>query len=349
MKHLKKNNIYKINGDLKYTLIKLFAALAIFSAGVSINNNTEEEIENLTNDRSDDFLCALEEFITANQNNIVNISKVSDSSILIEGYNASTSLSFLDGKFVSETTYINGEKAVKFSSNAKDVLSTVNFLSFDEYNGLINALSGQEDLSVFYDDNGNITNEGKEYFVMKYYGISQEELDYVLAGPMAEGIENNYVDVSAAMRTGINRLFSYAWVYHAIDRLNLDVDVNGVTIYHIFKDPKQFAVYDNGRYLQFLGVKDSTGYQAAIDTLYDVITLKDVNADIVYHDYLEFQDKGDPIHGGYSSVQFTRGGNKHYRHIKKSDIIPISDSILAECSTVKDIFGDLSPELIKIP
>ncbi len=320
----------KIN-SFKLTLFSLVAVL------IALKGSSSLEIINKNNSKDYNAIDInfLVRHITDSMNyKVKNIDRLNKDSILVN-YDKATSHIVLDNESVFiDTTYLDGyiEKDIINLSNF-----TLNDIAISERHVVSDSYDNKQLNSNFYDENGRINNLGKEAKIMEVFNITQEQLDFVLAGPMAEGIENNYIDVSAVMRTGINRLFSYAWLGHAIDRLGLNCSYNEVSIYDIFADPYQFAVYYSfgnkaPRYERFLGIKEGEGYQGALDTLYYSIFNNNIPDElvnkIVIHDYLEFQDVSDPIPGSYTYEQFVSGGNKHYRHQKEADKVVISDSIL---------------------
>lgn len=326
----------KNKDNLKYILVKILAVLTVFQTTVGLNTNNKEKDSNKES-YNHETISLLNNLVTSNYQ-IQNIRSIGKDEILIKFDNSDALIKVNGGAVYVHTSYVDGytEKSFFHLSNlSKDDLTSIGTHAVsDSYNS--------DDSSLLYDENGTINNYGKEKLVMEAFKVNQEELDFVLAGAMAEGIQDNYEDVSAAMRTGLNRLFSYSWVNHAINSLELDVQLNEVTIYDIFRDPLQFGVYysiggKEPRYLSFLGVKEGEGYQAALDTLFYFVFDDQIPAElrdkIIIHDYLEFQDKNDPIPSIYTSEQFVLQGNKHYRHIKETDIIPLEESVLSDYKT----------------
>lgn len=315
----------KLNNNLKYGLIKVVAFITIFLASTNLSNNKEESTQIAYSDDLD-IKRFIDNFLLERN---YNLQLLNGNGIVLKNNNSSSNIRISNSKVIVETVYYNGFTDTKVFN-----------LDDKEYRILLEIeremMLSKQSINKYYDEDGNINNLGKEFIIMNAFNLNQEQLDFVLAGPMAEGIEDNYIDVSAAMRTGINRFFSYVWMDHAINNLDLECDFNEVTIYDIFRDPYQFSVYyptsNPPRYEKFLGVKEGEGYQGALDTLFYSIfgdNIPDELVDkIVIHDYLEFQDKDDPIPGGYSYEQFVDGGNKHYRHQKEADIVDIYDSSL---------------------
>lgn len=317
----------KLNNNFKYGLIKVVAFITIFLASTNLNNNKEENSTQITYSDDLDIKRFIDNFLL--ESNYNNLQLLNGNGIVLKNKNSSSNIRISNDKIIVDTVYYNGFTDTKILN-----IDNKDYRIFLELEKEI--LSKQYINNKYYDENGNINNLGKEFIIMNAFNINQEQLDFVLAGPMAEGIEDNYRDVSAAMRTGINRFFSYVWVDHAINNLELECDFKNVTIYDIFRDPYQFAVYyptsKPPRYEKFLGVKEGEGYQGALDTLFYSIFGNNIPEDledkIVIHDYLEFQDKDAPIPRGYSYEQFVDGGNKHYRHQKEADIVDIYDSSL---------------------
>lgn len=316
----------KLNNNLKYGLIKVVAFITIFLASTNLSNNNKEKSTQIAYSDDLDIKRFIDNFLLERN---YNLQLLNGNGIVLKNNNSSSNIRISNSKVIVETVYYNGFTDTKVFN-----------LDDKEYRVLLEReremMLSKQSINKYYDEDGNINNLGKEFIIMNAFNLNQEQLDFVLAGPMAEGIEDNYIDVSAAMRTGINRFFSYVWMDHAINNLDLECDFNEVTIYDIFRDPYQFAVYyptsKPPRYEKFLGVKEGEGYQGALDTLFYSIfgdNIPDELVDkIVIHDYLEFQDKDDPIPGGYSYEQFVDGGNKHYRHQKEADIVDIYDSSL---------------------
>ncbi len=324
----------KPNNNWKFALIKIVAVVTIFQSSVNFSNDNKEENVIEHSYSRIDIDNFVNKIILSMNYTPASIRLDKSNSIVLDLKDSKSYIRIVGNRVLIDTEYKDGfyEKRVLNLSGFEDS-------SFMRLEKGFSYESKEYVNSDFYDRDGNITNLGKEHVIMDAFKISQDELDFVLAGPMAEGIEDNYRDVSAAMRTGINRFFSYAWVGHAIDRLELECNYDEVTIYDVFRDSWQFAVYYsvNGkepRYEQFLGLKSGEGYQGALDTLYYSIfedNIPDELIDkIVVHDYLEFQDKNDPIPGGYTYEQFVEGGNKHYRHQKEYDRISIIDSMLSQ-------------------
>lgn len=56
-----------------------------------------------------------------------------------------------------------------------------------------------------------------------------------------------------------------------------------------------------------------------------------------FHDYVEFVAPTLTPNGGYTPEQFVKNGNKHYRHQKKSDRIPVEESTLKDFYAVYNI------------
>jgi len=295
------------------TLISLVAVISVFQATMTFGNKSDDNKNEVSS-----VSILVNNIVSSMPDELVSIKQIDDGTVFINFKNSSSKINIKGNIAYVKTTYSDG-------FYEKDFFDINDFI-----------ITERHVVSYKGNNQSNISNVEKEETIKSAFKITQEELDFVLAGPMAEGIEDNYIDVSAAMRTGINRFFSFAWVNHAAQNLELNFDE--VTIYDIFRDPYQFSVYypvnDVSRYERFVGIKSGEGYQGALDTLYYSIFEDEIPEElvskIVVHDYLEFQDKNDPIPGSYSYEQFTEGGNKHYRHQKDNDRIFISDTVLSE-------------------
>lgn len=179
---------------------------------------------------------------------------------------------------------------------------------------LINLFSKYSDVS--YPD--------KEKLILAGFKITQDQLDIVVPVCIREG---NYIDCAGVTVNVLNRLFSYGWTNQAINNMGLDKNYDEVTIYDLITSSGQYQVYDENTYLYAYGDKESDAYKTVIDTLYACLM---GDEEIYYfHDYVEFVAP-TLTPANYSYEQFVKNGNKHYRHQKKSDRIPVEESILKD-------------------
>jgi len=180
-----------------------------------------------------------------------------------------------------------------------------------------------EQLIILYSNFDNLTYSDKEIFIRNMFKVSEDEFDIVVPVIIREG---NYVDCPAVSVNVLNRMFSYAWTKQAITRKGLDKTYNEVTVYDLISSKGQYQVFDEKTYLYAYGDKTSDAYKAIIDTFFACL----MGDETIYHfhDNVEFVAPTLTPNGNYTPVQFVKNGNKHYRHQKDSDRIPIEDSIL---------------------
>lgn len=183
-----------------------------------------------------------------------------------------------------------------------------------------------------YDD---ISYPEMEELILLAYKVSQEQLDEVSATIIREG---NYKDCAGVTVNLLNRQFSYGWINQAIRNKGLSKDFDEVTIHDLISSKGQYQVYDEKTYLYAYGDKESDAYKTVIDTLFACL----MGNEKVYHfhDYVEFVAPTLTPNGGYTPEQFVKNGNKHYRHQKDSDRIPIEESILKDYFAIFKILED---------
>ncbi len=183
-----------------------------------------------------------------------------------------------------------------------------------------------------YDD---ISYPEMEELILLAYKVSQEQLDEVSATIIREG---NYKDCAGVTVNLLNRQFSYGWINQAIRNKGLSKDFDEVTIHDLISSKGRYQVYDEKTYLYAYGDKESDAYKTVIDTLFACL----MGNEKVYHfhDYVEFVAPTLTPNGGYTPEQFVKNGNKHYRHQKDSDRIPIEESILKGYFAIFKILED---------
>ena len=156
-----------------------------------------------------------------------------------------------------------------------------------------------------------LTNEEKVGIILENYGLTEEEFNVVCAICMTESKPYSYDDAYCVINTIYNRTLSKLW---HIDIEKVFGEDSGYSLFYQAIAPSQFVVYEEGRYLQYLGVKDGPCYQAVIDFLYT----KNIK-----HDYLSFRSSNTEVRG---SVQFVPGGNKYFNPLQLEDRITIDKS-----------------------
>ena len=158
-----------------------------------------------------------------------------------------------------------------------------------------------------------ITLEDKIENICSEFNLTEEEFNVVCAIVLAESKANSYDDAYAVINTIYNRTISNRWVTY-ISSL-YDVTNAGESLYYQAITPGQFVIYENGRYKEFLGVREGEGFNAIIDFL----TTKKI-----VHDYLFFRSSDTEV-----SVfeQFTESGNKYFDVIEENDRIQSDNSL----------------------
>jgi len=156
-----------------------------------------------------------------------------------------------------------------------------------------------------------LTNEEKLGVILETYGLTEEEFNIVCAICMTESKPNSYVDTYCVINTMYNRTISKLW---HIDMEKIYGEGAGYSLFYQAIAPTQFVVYEDGKYLQYLGVKEGPCYQAVIDFLYT----KNIK-----HDFLSFRSSNTEVEGG---VQFVPGGNKYFNPLQLEDRISIDKS-----------------------
>jgi len=180
-------------------------------------------------------------------------------------------------------------------------------------NEMDNAVSYDQEIidnSLVTDDESDVVLEDEVENVFEQicclYNLTPEELDVVCAIAMAEAKTASYEDAYAVINTIYNRTISNRWVCY-INKLHKN-EV-GESLYYQAITNGQFVVYENGRYKQFLGVREGDGYQAVIDFL--------LTKDLI-HDYLSFRSSNTNVK---TFEQFVEGGNKYFDVLLEEDRI----------------------------
>lgn len=189
-----------------------------------------------------------------------------------------------------------------------------------------------EHLLTLFSKYSDISYSEKEEIIKCGFKITQDQLDVFVPVCIREG---NYIDCVAVTVNVLNRQFSYGWTQQAITNMGLDKNFDEVTIFDLISSEGQYQVYDEKTYLYAYGDKSSDAYKAVIDTLYACL----MGDEEIYrfHDYVEFVAPTLTPNGGYTPEQFVKNGNKHYRHQKKSDRIPVEESTLKDFYAVYNI------------
>lgn len=150
------------------------------------------------------------------------------------------------------------------------------------------------------------TNEEKLAMILENYNLTEEEFNVVCAIAMTESKTDSYDDTYCVINTIYNRTLSKLW---HIDTEKIFGEGSGYSLFYQAISPTQFVVYEEGRYLQYLGVREGPCFQAVIDFLYT----KNIK-----HDYLSFRASNCEVSG---SVQFVPNGNKYFNPLQLEDRI----------------------------
>lgn len=156
-----------------------------------------------------------------------------------------------------------------------------------------------------------LSNEEKLKIILENYNLTEEEFNIVCAIAMTEAKVNSYEDTYCVINTIYNRTLSKLW---HIDINRIYGEDSGYSLYYQAIAPNQFVVYQNGRYLQYLGVREGDSYQAVIDFLY---------TQEIKHDFVCFRASNCNVPG---SIQFVPGGNNYFDALKLEDRIDIQKS-----------------------
>jgi len=142
----------------------------------------------------------------------------------------------------------------------------------------------------------SIVRENTINFLLQKYGLSREEFDVLCAIVLSESAPNSYDDAYAVINTIYNRTHSKMWV-----KIINDVHEGcGQNLYYQATFPRQFVVYEEGRYKEKIGVTDVVGYQAILVFLVSETTM---------HDYLSFRSNKTIVK---DSERFTETGNNYF-------------------------------------
>lgn len=137
--------------------------------------------------------------------------------------------------------------------------------------------------------------------------LTREQFDVICAIVTAEAKPNSYEDAYCVINTMYNRINSKNWVNYVTNISG--IEGAGNNLYYQATLKGQFVVYEEGRYLEFLGNQDTVGYQAVIDML----TSKEC-----IHDYLSFRSANTQL-DDYN--QIVENGNKYFNALEENDRI----------------------------
>lgn len=323
--------------------------------------NFDDEVKQPIEDNFDDFYSVVSRFAYSNNaifnrledGSYVLFMKDSYSELKLVNNNVLVSSYYIDGYFEENSRSLNGfdvdvlkdsithrvvNKVVKKEEEQSIVdRSKVLVLNSSYFSGIseekmMEISSIIENLLFLFSKYDDISYNDKEQFIVLAFKVSQDQLDAVVPVCIREGDSR---DCAAVTVNVLNRLFSYVWTQQAIDNMGLDKNFDEVNIYDLISSEGQYQVYDEKTYLLSYGDKESDAYKSVIDTLFACL-MRDEEV-YHFHDYLEFVAPTLTPNGGYKPEQFVKNGNKHYRHQKDNDRIPLEESILKDFFAVVDI------------
>ena len=134
--------------------------------------------------------------------------------------------------------------------------------------------------------------------ILREYDLTRYQFDVIVGIVLAEAKACSYDDAYGVINTIGNRTNSITWSTYF---------TNGENLYIQAVAPGQFAVYEEGKYLNYLGCYDEAGYQAIIDYLTSGITI---------HDYLSFKSADSYV---ANSIQLVAGGNRYHGLMTEDD------------------------------
>ena len=148
--------------------------------------------------------------------------------------------------------------------------------------------------------------DDKINIILEDYNLTLEEFDVLCAIAMTEAKTNSYEDTYAVINTIYNRISSKTWVVYISSLWGIDV---GGSLYYQAITSGQFVVYENGRYVMNLGIREGDSFQAVIDFL----LTKEIK-----HNYLSFKTSDTDLD---EYELFVIGGNKYHNPMLEEDRI----------------------------
>lgn len=192
-------------------------------------------------------------------------------------------------------------------------------LDRDETLGYVENLDETISQNIYYEDSlkevatepvETIPEKSELEQILEMYNLTEEELDVIIAIAITES-NGTYKDAYAVINTMWNRTVSKTWINYINSIYGQDV---GKSLYYQAITPGQFVVYEEGRYLNNLGVREGNAYQAIIDFL---LTQN------VMHNFLSFKSANTEVRG---STQFVSGGNNYHNEMDPEDKIELGQS-----------------------
>lgn len=201
---------------------------------------------------------------------------------------------------------VNRSKMVE--SGLSMIQPNIEYVPFDKVNQLKVVLEDYEIVKEQYENTLNLSEDEKIEKILERFGLSDIELNIIIACVKAESKWGSYEDAYAVINTIYNRTLSPAWVRS-----------HGTSLFKQCTAPGQFVVYEEGIYKQYLNLdRNDPCFKAIIDFLYTQESM---------HNYLSFRSNESPAEG---RVQFVENGNRYFSVLKEEERLEEQPSIQEE-------------------